>query len=196
MNRLIKILIIITSSIFFAAQTDNPSCGIERVKIKTCSDTDAVRINKKPRKTSIKTLSKKIAPEKVGKNLPRTGIEFKTYIIKAKIIYWKKEEDGDYHLILQDLKDTTLTIIGEIPNPNCNEVKNGIFHKEIESSRKSFDSFKLTRNRIKTGIYTISGVAFFDKKHGQKGTAENGIELHPILSIQKEENFTYEIKEW
>jgi hypothetical protein len=30
---------------------------------------------------------------------------------------------------------------------------------------------------------TITGVAFFDKLHGQTGVAPNGIELHPVLSI-------------
>lgn len=195
MNRLFKILIIATSSIFFAAQTENPSCGIERVKIKTCSDSDAVDINIKPRSTSIKTLISKEAPKKISKNLPRTGIEFKTYKIRAKITYWNIQEDGDFHLVLRDLKDSTLTIIGEIPDPNCDEVKNGIFYKEIEAARKSFNLIKLTRNRVKAGTYIITGVAFFDKIHGQKGVAKNGIELHPILSIDKELQVEYEIKE-
>jgi hypothetical protein len=31
---------------------------------------------------------------------------------------------------------------------------------------------------------TVTGVAFFDRLHGQDGVAENGIELHPILSFQ------------
>jgi hypothetical protein len=30
---------------------------------------------------------------------------------------------------------------------------------------------------------SITGVAFFDKFHGQKGVAPNGIELHPVLGI-------------
>jgi hypothetical protein len=30
---------------------------------------------------------------------------------------------------------------------------------------------------------TITGVAFFDSVHGQRGVAPNGIELHPVLSF-------------
>jgi hypothetical protein len=30
---------------------------------------------------------------------------------------------------------------------------------------------------------TVTGVAFFDYNHGQKGYANNGIELHPLLSF-------------
>jgi len=34
------------------------------------------------------------------------------------------------------------------------------------------------------GLATITGVAFFDRVHGQIGVAPNGIELHPVLSIK------------
>jgi hypothetical protein len=30
---------------------------------------------------------------------------------------------------------------------------------------------------------TVTGIAFFDTIHGQEGIAPNGIELHPVLSI-------------
>jgi hypothetical protein len=30
---------------------------------------------------------------------------------------------------------------------------------------------------------TVTGVAFFDFKHGQTGVAPNAIELHPILAF-------------
>jgi hypothetical protein len=29
-----------------------------------------------------------------------------------------------------------------------------------------------------------TGVGFFDKKHGQRGIAPNGVELHPVLSFR------------
>jgi hypothetical protein len=35
-----------------------------------------------------------------------------------------------------------------------------------------------------TGTATITGVGFFDKKHGQRGVADNGIELHPLLAFK------------
>jgi hypothetical protein len=33
------------------------------------------------------------------------------------------------------------------------------------------------------GTATITGVAFFDVIHGQRGVAPTGIELHPVLSF-------------
>ena len=35
-----------------------------------------------------------------------------------------------------------------------------------------------------TGTTTITGLAFFDVIHGQRGVAPNGIELHPVLSFK------------
>lgn len=32
-------------------------------------------------------------------------------------------------------------------------------------------------------VVTVTGVGFFDPIHGQTGVAPNGIELHPLLSI-------------
>ena len=40
--------------------------------------------------------------------------------------------------------------------------------------------YKQTPNSV---YATVTGVAFFDKIHGQTGVAPNGIELHPILHV-------------
>jgi len=31
----------------------------------------------------------------------------------------------------------------------------------------------------------VTGVVFFDRVHGQIGVAPNGVELHPVLDIEK-----------
>lgn len=38
------------------------------------------------------------------------------------------------------------------------------------------------RNQIKL---RVTGVVFFDRVHGQVGVACNGVELHPVLDIEK-----------
>jgi hypothetical protein len=40
-----------------------------------------------------------------------------------------------------------------------------------------------TSFHILTGTATITGVGFFDLKHGQNGVAPNAIELHPVLKL-------------
>jgi hypothetical protein len=38
--------------------------------------------------------------------------------------------------------------------------------------------------RIIGGIATVSGVGFFDFRHGQRGVAPNAIEVHPVLGFR------------
>jgi hypothetical protein len=33
----------------------------------------------------------------------------------------------------------------------------------------------------------MTGVLFFDKLHGQTGVAGNGVELHPVISLEPED---------
>jgi hypothetical protein len=40
------------------------------------------------------------------------------------------------------------------------------------------------KTKIRTAKATLIGVGFFDHLHGQTGVAPNGIELHPVLSIE------------
>lgn len=182
MRIFLRIIFLISISFVFMSQND---CGENRAKIKTCSDLDAYKIDTVSKNATIKKLTAITPPNKIGNNMARTGIEFKTYKIKAKITYWKIEDDGDYHIVLQDLLDTTLTMVVEIPDPNCESVKNGRFYNKICAARKMFDSMKMPKNRVRYGTYKVSGVAFFDKVHGQKGVAINGVELHPVLEISR-----------
>ena len=44
------------------------------------------------------------------------------------------------------------------------------------------DRYRVLRRPLRVAL---TGVGFFDRPHGQKGLAPNGIELHPLLSIAK-----------
>ncbi|HET9096986.1 MAG TPA: hypothetical protein VFN37_10015, partial [Candidatus Baltobacteraceae bacterium] len=47
-----------------------------------------------------------------------------------------------------------------------------------------FGSVPSSFTNFKSGIVVdVTGVAFFDALHGQTGVAPNGIEIHPVLSI-------------
>lgn len=166
---------------------ENPCGGVERWDVKTLSDPDADKVVMKTTYTTVSKLIELSPGKKIGNKTPRFGVEFNTYTIKCKIKYWSREEDGDIHLVLVDLKDSTKTMIGEIPNLSCDSVASATnkYNKYFVEAEKEFLKYKLSRNRVKSGIYQIKGVAFFDQKHGQKGLAPNGIELHPILKFKK-----------
>ena len=79
--------------------------------------------------------------------------------------------------------DSGNTMIAEIPSPDCDHGSR--FDGQIASARAAFDGALKATGRFKTAklSVTIQGVGFFDKIHGQRGVAPNGIELHPVLSI-------------
>lgn len=115
----------------------------------------------------------------------RSTLEMMVYQVDCKVREYKSEADGDYHLVLMDIDDTTLTMIAEIPDPTCSRVKKSKFNKCYKKSRKAFESYIINSKKIQSGVYRIVGVCFFDKMHGQLGAAPNGIEIHPILKFQK-----------
>jgi hypothetical protein len=67
-------------------------------------------------------------------------------------------------------------MIAEIPAPEC-AVGTGL--------EKQYRAARQVVGNIKPGsMVEIVGVGFFDFMHEQSGAAPNGIELHPVLSIQ------------
>ena len=112
-------------------------------------------------------------------------MEFNTYTVRCHIEDWRVSEDGDYHLVLSDVSDPSAIMIGEIPCAECGSVQQSNHLAEFIQARKNFEG-SLDSKKSST-VYTITGVAFFDKIHKQFG-AKNGIEIHPVLSITENKN--------
>ena len=99
------------------------------------------------------------------------------------------EADGDYHLVLQS-PNGNKTLIEEIPDQAITKLKN---QKDLKGKYLDARSFvnqqigtppkKVTAlsNKVKV---KITGVVFFDKVAHGSGHAENGVEIHRILSIE------------
>jgi hypothetical protein len=161
--------------------------GNERWDVKTLQDSLAHKINFTPKQTTVGNLTTLRHVEKVGNHTERFGNEFVCYQIDCRIREYRLEEDGDYHLVLVDMKDSSKTIIGEIPDFNCEKVKTSKFIKNFIDARVTFQKYILPKHGVKDGVYTITGVCFYDKIHGQLGVCkDNGLELHPIMDIIKQ----------
>jgi hypothetical protein len=160
--------------------------GNERWIVKTMQDTDAENIDiNSNRASTIKNLiqTQKQAGWSTATNNPRLSDEDNVYTVPCKIIYAKLQADGDIHLALQDINDPGATLVAEIPDPNCPNVKQSPFASNFQKVRN--DWLNNYQNIWKTTTFQIKGVFFFDKgNHGNGGNA-NGVELHPILSITK-----------
>lgn len=157
------------------------TCGVERWDVKTGTDPAATSVDQSVTKhTTIAKLNAISAP--ISPHARVVPVETTVYDLTGTLTAYKLEADSDYHLALADRSGHQM--IAEIPSPKC--VKGGPFKAAIAAVRKIFDARLSATGRFKTSDVpiTISGVGFFDKKHGQRGLASNGIELHPLLALE------------
>jgi hypothetical protein len=158
------------------------TCGLERWSVKTLTDPGAKYVNLTPRASSIARLDALAAPQpQPGERQP--PIETATFTVKAALVYAKPEADHDYHLVLEGASGRTM--IAEAPDPACAQRSRVI--AQISAVRAALDAAVPGVNIGHTErphlSVTVTGVGFFDRIHGQRGVAPNGIELHPITAI-------------
>ncbi len=77
-------------------------------------------------------------------------------------------------------------MIVEFPDPGC--VASPFKRDRMRHARHqvfkncgSISSSSFTRSK---GNVVVTGVGFWDEKHGQTGVAPNGIELYPVLNFK------------
>jgi hypothetical protein len=160
-------------------------CGKERWSVKTLSDSRAKLVDFDPKDTTVNQLGSKPSPG-IGRSDPRIkGVETTTYRVEAQLIEAKREEDRDIHLVIASPDNPRATMIVEFPDVRCQGTKQSKKRNAIHRARAAFEGACGTPSsssfRKLNGTATITGVGFFDVKHGQRGIAPNGIELHPVL---------------
>jgi hypothetical protein len=175
-------------------------CGTERWPVKVCKDAKAKVLFQnndisthqlQPSvTTTIKALRAFPVPGPLGVSTPRFNAKAETTIwtIDGTLFDYKQEAgahgDTDYHLAIKDSGGRTM--IAEIPKPTCLTNTPEPLKSMITQARADFDShftvtgsFKAARQKVR-----ITGPGMFDKIHGQKGVAPNGIEIHPVIKIE------------
>lgn len=167
-----------------AAPLGHVACGTERWAVKTLSDPEANRVNLTPKATTIAHMRALAAPSTMdASRLPQ---EFQAYRIAARLLGFKFEHDGDVHLAVAD-PSTGGTMIVEFPNGGCTHGASAIARHRIAQAKRALlaacgtpgsSSFTTLR-----GTATITGVLFFDFKHGQRAVAPNAVELHPVTTF-------------
>jgi len=167
-------------------------CGTERWAVKTLSDPDSAGVNFSPRPVTVAWLTSRPAPQVLPEDSRIAPLEFQAFTVRAHLIGVKEEDDRDFHLLLADIEDPSSTMIAEIPSGECSAACSSRYASSFEDARREVESqlgmpadrFTDTRGDV---IVDVTGIAFFDFFHRQRGVAPNAIELHPVLSIRFEE---------
>lgn len=160
-----------------AASSWNGYCGKERATVKHTVDVAAKNIKTTPQNTTIDKLVSLPVPSALhGSKTPRLPEESKVYRVSGTLTLVKHESDGDSHMVLQS--STGKTMILEAIPASC--AVGSPFLSQITAARKAVDNIQFSLPKK----VTVTGVAFFDFKHGQTGVADNAIELHPLLSLK------------
>ena len=84
----------------------------------------------------------------------------------------RPEDDGDIHLVLLA---GGAHMIAEAPASSCVAGATPARRAQMQTARAAVGLCARAE---------VTGVAFFDFKHGQTGVAPNAIELHPILGFR------------
>jgi hypothetical protein len=171
-----------------AQQTAQAACGVWRWPVKTLSDPARRSVNFSPLATSVGKFRTRPRPGiTFGTSTPRYGaVEFHTWKVKARPIQAKLEDDNDIHLVISVPTAPAKTMIVEFPRKAC--VASPFKRTKIAAARQLFlnncGAVSSSSWQKLAGSVTITGVGFWDEKHGQTGVAPNGIELHPVLNFQ------------
>ncbi len=95
-------------------------CGRDRWAIKTLSDRQhaIVRLNSVI-PTTIERLAALNPPAKLTDYRRVAPVEATVYRVEAFLMDWSREEDRDYRLVLASVRDPSVTMIAEVPDPDC-----------------------------------------------------------------------------
>jgi hypothetical protein len=189
---LLLLLALVASAAGTASSSGQPAaaasatCGVERWAVKTLSDPRVGEVNFTPKSTTVGALRSKPAPA-IGFSTPRLdGVETTTYRLRAKLIESALEDDHDVHLVISSPTNSAKTMIVEFPDPACPGARSSAKKSVMAHARAALIAAcgaPSTSFHDLHGTATITGVGFFDVKHGQSGVAPNAIELHPVLGF-------------
>ena len=161
------------------------ACGTERWLVKTLADPDRDQVAQTPERTSVAALARLPRPAQLPEAARTAGAERKRFVVEAYLAGWDDERDRDIHLILADPDDQTVTLIAEIPDPECSGACASGFAQAYAEARSALEAGLARPNPEDRPIRVeVTGVGFFDRNHGQTGAAPNFIELHPVLSLR------------
>src|SRR5205807_10635302 len=156
-------------------------CGVVRWAVKALSGPDRERVQRRSVDATIEALVALTRPVVLSSVARADPVEVTVYRVEARLLWLFAEADGDYHLVLASPRDTTITMIAEVPDPACAGACASGLATDYAQVRQKLINYLNSAESEARPLVRITGVGFFDYLHGQRGVAANGIELHPVV---------------
>lgn len=188
--RVISILIAVCFALGILSCQRQPCgryCASKRWAVKTLSDPDSEKVNPDLKEETVSHLRGLERPTGtlVGR---REGVETTTFKVRARLVGYKNENDGDLHVVIADLDHPDETMIVEIPDVACAGACASGHIDDFKTARNSLVNLLGAARLRRAGqkiIVEVVGVGFFDSEHNQTDRAPNNLEIHPVLSINQ-----------
>jgi hypothetical protein len=163
-------------------------CISGRYSVKNLADPRVELVNTTPIPTSLGALWLRRPPGGLGFFTGRLpGAERQVYTMLVRLVSVQLEADRDIHLVVAEPGHPRRTMITELPSPRCFSVGVSPYRAAMIHARRALTracGAVGRRQRRVVGTAVVTGVGFWDSRHGQFGVARNGIELHPVLDFQ------------
>jgi len=184
LGALLAALVATTATRHGPAQEETPTqCGVERWAVKTLTDPAAGQVNFTPKPAMVEELAALPVPDGFGRDAERLEPEFQVYTVAATLVEFKEEVDSDIHLVIAG--ESGQKMIAEIPDPECAQGSRVL--PQISRARAQvvdrFGQPSRTSLVPADAPIRVTGVLFFDTRHGQNGVAPNAVELHPVIDL-------------
>lgn len=158
-------------------------CGSDRWRVKTFSDPDRLQVSMVPVSTTVESLAALPRPKFRPQYQRVPPTETTIFCVEGWLADFPRTQlDGDMHVVIAGLQDTSVTMIVEIPDRRCYGACGSGFAQRYAEAYDALMSRLETWNTDTLRV-RVMGVGFFDGDHGQVGNAPNVIELHPVLGI-------------
>ncbi len=171
------------AAFLFVVESAVAQCDAPRGPVKAGTDSDIRSIDVVALlPVTIEFLHQIAAPRPLPQSARIAPVETALYLVTATLVALEVEADSGYRLVLSD--GAGRTMLAELPASGC--TAGSPLAARILAARTAletqFGSALSTTPSLLLSV-EVEGLGFLDFLQGQPGSAPNGIELHPVTSI-------------
>jgi hypothetical protein len=161
------------------------TCSTANAGLRTFSDPQRNLVRLQPRLTTVATING-LRPPRRTPTTRATGYQRHVWRVRAQIVEYRLEQDGDVALVLYDGKRSYLT--AAMPGPGCLSARTRA-RRAIEGARALFEGLCGPARpswQPLGAVALLDGVGYWDRRGrgGREGHARNDAELHPVTNVR------------